>query len=70
MFDLVLVCYRYYPYQHAEYSLDHIWQQVEAWGGHMEFHAQGVDFYFPPCYRTWFVIQWPTLIRQPQLDYC
>ena len=63
-----LYCYRYYAFDDL-YDEELIWADVQAWGGHISIRGDCIDFWVPEKYITFFVLKYPELSRQLQLDY-
>ena len=63
-----LYCYRYYAWA-SSLDEEDIWSLVQSWGGHISIRNDCIDFFVPADYITFFVIKYPELTRQSQLDY-
>jgi len=63
-----LYCYRYYAWQ-SEFDEEQIWADLQRWGGSMSIRGDCIDFFVPAEYVAFFVIKYPELSRQQQLDY-
>ncbi len=64
-----LYCYRYYCFEEASYDEETIWADVQRFGGHISIRQDCVDFFVPAEYLSFFVLKYPELSRQRQLDY-
>jgi hypothetical protein len=63
-----LYCYRYYAWE-GQLDEELIWQDVQRWGGSLSIRADCIDFFVPAEYITFFILKYPELSRQAQLDY-
>ena len=63
-----LYCYRYHAWAH-DFDEELIWSDLQRWGGAMTIRADCIDFFVPAEYITFFVLKYPELSRQQQLDY-
>ena len=63
-----LYCYRYYAWT-TDLDEEHIWRDVQSWGGSLSIRGDCIDFFVPAEYITFFVLKYPDLSRQGQLDY-
>lgn len=63
-----LLCYRYYAWD-SEFDEEAIWSDVERWGGSLSIRGDCIDFWVPVKYASFFVLKYPDLSRQSQLDY-
>ena len=66
--ERVLVCYRYQAWAH-DYDVEAVWDFVQRNQGHISIRQDSVDFWVTPSVATLFVMAYPDLIRQPDLDY-
>ena len=64
-----LYCYRYHAWDPLDYDQELIWQDIQRWGGYVSVRSDCVDFWVPESVITLFVIKYPELTRQTQLDY-
>jgi hypothetical protein len=64
-----LYCYRYYAWTEVSYDEEHIWEDVQRWGGSISIRGDCIDYWVPPEYITFFLIKYPELTRQMQLEY-
>ncbi len=64
-----LYCYRYYAFAHCLVDEEDIWLDVQLWGGSISIRGDCIDFWVPPEYLSFFLLKYPDLSRQPQLDY-
>ncbi len=63
-----LYCYRYYAWD-SDIDEEVIWSDVQRWGGSLSIRCDCIDFWVPAEYITFFVLKYPELVRQAQLDY-
>ena len=63
-----LYCYRYYAWS-SDFDEEDIWQDVQRWGGHLSIRGDCIDYFIPAEYITFFLLKYPELTRQQQLDY-
>lgn len=63
-----LYCYRYYAWQH-DFDEEEIWSDVQRWGGHLSIRGDCIDYFIPAEYISFFLLKYPELTRQQQLDY-
>lgn len=63
-----LYCYRFSA-QCREYDEEIIWRDVQSWGGHISIRQDCIDFFVPAEYISFFLLKYPELCRQQQLDY-
>ena len=66
MLDITLYCYRLST---QSYDEELIWRDVQLWGGHLSIRGDCVDFWVPGQYISFFLLRYPELVRQPQLEY-
>lgn len=64
-----IYCYRYYAFCEPDYDEEDIWRDLQLWGGSLSIRSDCIDFYVPADYITFFIIKYPELSRQTQLDY-
>lgn len=69
MLARTLYCYRYYAWTDISYDDEDIWADVQAWGGSISIRGDCVDFWVPADYITFFILKYPELTRQLQLEY-
>lgn len=62
-----LRCYRLYVF--SDYDEEVIWARVQSWGGHISIRGDCIDFWVPEPYVAWFLLSFPDLQAQPDLDY-
>ena len=67
--DIQIYCYRYYGYQGSSYDEELIWQDVQSYGGSISIRGDCIDFYVPRNYASFFILKYPELTRQHQLEY-
>jgi hypothetical protein len=67
----LLLCYRYYAWDHCDYDPETIWAYVQAQaGGAISIRAGGeIDFWIPPEALTFFILRFPLLKRIVNNDY-
>ena len=63
-----LYCYRYYAWD-SDYDEEAIWADVQRWGGHISIRGDCIDYWVPAEYISFFILKYPDLVRQLQLDY-
>lgn len=63
-----LYCYRYSAWQH-DLDEEQIWADVQRWGGSLSIRGDCIDYFIPAEYITFFLLKYPELSRQQQLDY-
>lgn len=63
-----LYCYRYSAWQHDR-DEEQIWADVQRWGGHLSIRGDCIDYFIPAEYISFFLLKYPELTRQQQLDY-
>jgi hypothetical protein len=63
-----LYCYRYYAWE-SQLDEEQIWADVQRWGGSLSIRGDCIDFWVPAEYVSFFILKYPDLIRQQQLDY-
>ncbi len=63
-----LYCYRYYAWE-SDLDEEAIWADVQRWGGSLSIRGDCIDFFVPADYITFFVLKYPDLVRQSQLEY-
>lgn len=63
-----LYCYRYYAWT-TDLDEEVIWADVQRWGGSISIRGDCIDYFVPPEYITFFLIKYPELTRQMQLEY-
>jgi len=59
-------CYRLYAFE--DNNEEEIWSLVQSWQGHMSIRADSIDFFVPSQYISYFLLKYPELSRQYQLD--
>ena len=64
-----LCCYRYYAFDDFDYDEEVILSDVQRWQGHIAIRGDCIDFWIPQEYLTFFLLKYPELSRQQQLDY-
>ena len=64
-----LYCYRYYAFDPWDYDEEDIWRDVQSWGGSITIRGDCIDFFVPCEFITFFVLKYPELARQTQLEY-
>ena len=64
-----LYCYRYWAHEPVDYDAEIIWRDVQSWGGHISIHSDHIDYFVPADYLSFFVLKYPELARQMQLEY-
>lgn len=65
--ELRLICYRLTS--DLDYDEEQIWAYVQRVGGHLSLRQDCIDFWLAPEYRVFLLLQWPLLVRRPDLDY-
>lgn len=63
-----LYCYRYYAFA-TDLDEELIWADVQRWGGSISIRGDCIDFWVPAAVITLFLLKYPELTRQHQLDY-
>ena len=63
-----LYCYRYYAWT-TDLDEEAIWADVQRWRGHISIKGDCIDFFVPVDHITFFVLKYPELVRQHQLEY-
>lgn len=64
-----LYCYRYYAFTEVDYDEEDIWADVQRWGGALSIRGDCIDYFIPADYITFFLLKYPELTRQLQLEY-
>lgn len=64
-----LYCYRYYACSDCAYDDETIWADVQSWGGSIIIRGDCADFFVPADYIAFFILKYPELTRQMQLEY-
>ena len=64
-----LYCYRYYAFTEVDYDEEDIWRDVQRWGGALSIRGDCIDYFIPADYITFFLLKYPELTRQLQLEY-
>jgi hypothetical protein len=64
-----LYCYRYHAWDPLDYDEEIIWADVTYWGGRITVRNDSVDFWIPASHQLLFVLKYPELTRQQQLDF-
>lgn len=64
-----LYCYRYYAWTEVSYDEEAIWEDVQRWSGAISIRGDCIDYFVPPEYITFFLLKYPELSRQLQLEY-
>ncbi len=64
-----LYCYRYYAWSETSYDEEVIWRDVQRWNGHISIRGDCIDYWVPAEYISFFILKYPELTRQLQLDY-
>jgi hypothetical protein len=63
-----LRCYRYYAWD-SDLDEEQIWADVQSWGGSLSIRADCIDFFVPESAAVFFLLKYPELTRQLQLEY-
>ncbi len=63
-----LLCYRFWAWD-SDIDEELIWSDVQRWQGHLSIRQDCIDFWVPEQYASFFVLKYPELVRQPDLDY-
>jgi hypothetical protein len=66
-FEATILCYRYQAWTH-DYDCEAVWQFVQRHGGHMSIRRDCIDYFVPVEYQVLFVLAYPELTRQYNLD--
>lgn len=69
MLEIKLYCYRYYAWCDSSYDDETVWADVQSWGGSISIRGDCVDFFVPAAYISFFILKYPELTRQRQLEY-
>ncbi len=64
-----LYCYRYYAFTEVDYDEEDIWRDVQSWGGSISIRGDCIDYFVPADRITFFLLKYPELSRQLQLEY-
>ena len=64
-----LYCYRYYAFSEMDYDEEDIWADVQRWGGSISIRGDCIDYFVPADYISFFLLKYPELSRQLQLEY-
>jgi len=62
-----IYCYRQYAGQNLDEEL--VWADLQRWGGSLSIRADCIDWYVPAEYITFFLLKYPELSRQHNLEY-
>ncbi len=60
-------CFRLYAF--SDYDEELVWADVQSYGGRLSIKVDCIDFFVPADYASFFVLKWPDLTRQRNLEY-
>jgi len=69
MHAVKLYCYRYYAFSEFAYDEEDIWADVQRWGGSLSIRSDCIDYFIPEKSIIFFLLKYPELTRQLQLEY-
>ena len=67
MIEPRIYCYRQYSRQNLDEEL--VWADLQRWGGSLSIRGDCIDWFVPATVITLFLIKYPELTRQHNLEY-
>lgn len=62
-----IYCYRQYAHQNLDE--EQIWSDLQRWGGSLSIRGDCIDWYVPESVISLFLLKYPELTRQLNLEY-